>query len=94
MILKLIEYSTDMDDIYNNIEEYIPNKKRKILIVFNDMIADMLSKKKRNPIVTKLIIRGKKLSISLVFITQSYFGLPKNDRLNSTNYFIMKIPNK
>ena len=53
MILKLIEYSTDMDDIYNNIEEYIPNEKRKILIVFNDMIADMLSKKKRNPIVTK-----------------------------------------
>ena len=83
-----------MDDIYKNIEEYNPNKKRKILIVFDDMIADMLSNKKLNPIVTELFIRGRKLNISLVFITQSYFAVPKNIRLNSTNYFIMKIPNK
>ena len=56
-----IEYSNDMDDIYKNIEEYNPNKKRKILILFDDMIADMLSNKKLNPIVTELFIRGRKL---------------------------------
>ena len=83
-----------MDDIYKNIEGYNPNKKRKILIVFDNMIADMLSNKKLNPIVTELFIRGRKLNISLVFITQSYFAVPKNIRLNSTHYFVMKIPNK
>ena len=72
-----IEYSNDMDDIYKNIEEYNPNKKRKILIVFDDMIADMLSNKKLNPIVTELFIRGRKLNISLVFITQTYLAVPK-----------------
>ena len=89
-----IEHSNDMDDIYENIEEYIVNKKRKILIVFDYLIADMLSNKKLNPIVTELFIRGRKLNISLVFITQSYFAVPKNIRLNSTHYFVMKIPNK
>ena len=74
-----------MDDIYKNIEEYNPNKKRKILIVFDDMIADMLSNKKLNPVVTELFIRGKKLNISLVFIKQSYFTVSKNIRLNSTH---------
>ena len=59
-----------MDDIYKSIKKYSPNKKRKILIVFDDMIADMLSNKKLNPIVTELFIRGRKLNISLVFITQ------------------------
>ena len=54
----------------------------------------LLSKKKLNPIVTKLFIRSRKLNISLVFITQSYFAVPKNITLNSTHYFIMKIPNK
>ena len=83
-----------MDDFYKNIEEHNPNKKRETLIVFDDMIADMLSNNKRNPIVTELFIRGRKLNISLVFITQSYFSVPKNIRLNSTRYFIMKIPNK
>ena len=83
-----------MNDIYKNIEEYNPNKKRKILIVFDDMIADMLSNKKLNPIVTELFIRSKKLNISLVFITKSYFVLPKNIRLNPTHYFIMNIPSK
>ena len=63
-----IEYSNDMDDVYKNIEEYNPNKKRKILIVFDDMIADMLSNKKLNPVVTELFIRGRKLNISLIFL--------------------------
>ena len=58
------------------------------------MIADILNNKKLNPIVTELFIRGRKLNISLVFIAQSYFAVPKNIRLNSTHYFIMAIPNK
>ena len=64
-----IEYSNDTDDIYKNIEEYNPKKKQKILIVFDDMIADVLSYQKLNPIVTELFIRGRKLNIYLVFIT-------------------------
>ena len=83
-----------MHDIYRNIEECNPNKKRKILIIFDDMMADMISNKKINPIITELFIRGRKLNISLAFIAQSYFALPKNIRLNSTHCFIMKIPNK
>ena len=95
MIRKLfLECSNDMDDIYKNIEKCNPNKKRKILIVFDNMIADMISNKKLNPIVTDLFIRVKKLNISLVFITQSYFAVPKNIRLNYTHYFIIKIANK
>ena len=66
-----------MDDIYKSIKEYSPNKKRKILIVIDDMIADMFINKKPNPIVTELFIKGRKLNISLVFITQSYFAVPK-----------------
>ena len=58
------------------------------------MITDMLSNKKLNLIVTELLLKGKKPDISLVFITQSYFTVPKNVRQNSTHYFIMKIPNK
>ena len=58
------------------------------------MTADMLSNKTLNPIETELFIRGRKLNISLNFITQSYFAVPKNIRLNSTHYFIMKISNK
>ena len=65
-----------MDGIYRNIEEYIPNKKRKILSVFDDMIADMLRNKKLNSVVTEVFIRGEKLNISLVFINQSYFAVP------------------
>ena len=65
-----------------------------MLIVFDDMIDDMLDNKKLNPIVTELIIRGRKLNISLVFITQFYFSVPRNIRLNSTDYFVMKIPSK
>ena len=88
-----IEYSNDMDNIYKNIEEFNPNKKRKLLIIFDDMIAVLLSNKKLNPIVTELFIKGKKLNISLVFITQSYFAFPKIIRLNSTHYFVIKFPN-
>ena len=83
-----------MDDIYKNVEEYNQNKKRKILIVFDDMTADVLSNKKLNPILTELFIRVRKLNISLAFITQSYFAVPKNISLNSIHYFVMKIPNK
>ena len=83
-----------MYNICKDIEEYNPNKKRKILIVFDDMIADMLSNKKLNPIVSELFIRGRKLNISLVFFTQSYFAVLKGIRLNSTHYFIIIISNK
>ena len=62
------------------------------MIIFDDMTSDMLIKKK--PIVTELFIRGRKINISLVFITQSYFAVPKNNMLNLRHYFIMKIPNK
>ena len=74
-----------MNDIYRNIEEINPNKKCKILIAFDDMIADMLSNEKLNPIVTELFIRGRKLDISLFFLLRSYFAVPKNIRLNSTH---------
>ena len=89
-----IKYSSDMKNIYKIIEEYNPNKKRKILIVFDDIIADMLNNKRRNPVVTELFIRDIELNISLVFITQFYFAVPKNIRLNSTHYFVRKFPNK
>ena len=75
-------------------EDYNPNIKRKIFIVCDGMIADMLSNKTPNLIVTEILIRGKELNISLVFIIQSYFFVPKNIRLNSTHYFITTIPNK
>ena len=77
-----------------NIEEYDLNKKSKIFIGFDDMIVAMFSNKKLNPIVAKLFIRGRKLNISIALITQSYFAVPKNIRLKSTHYFIMKISNK
>ena len=67
-----IEYSNDMKDGYKNIDEYNLNKERKILIVFDDIIADMINNKQLNSIVTELFIRGRKLHISFVFITQSY----------------------
>ena len=69
-------------------------KKHKILILFDDMIADLVSNKKLKPLVTELFIRVRKLNIFLVFITQSYFAAQKNIRLNSKHFFIMKIPNK
>ena len=89
-----MEYSNDMQDVYKSIEDYNPIKKRKVLIVFDDMIADMINNKKLNPVVTELFIRGRKFSISIAFITQSNFKVPKDVRLNSTHFFILKIPNK
>ena len=89
-----MEYSNDMQDVYKTIEDCNAIKKCKILIVFDDMIADMINNNKLNPIVTELFIRGRKLNISIVFIMQSYFKVPKDVRLNSTHFFIMKIPNK
>ena len=89
-----MEYSNDMQDAYKNIEDYNPRKNRKVLTVFDDVIADMINNKKLNPIVTELFIRGRKRNISIVFITQSCFKVPKDVRLNSTHFFIMKIPNK
>ena len=88
-----IEYSNNMDDIYKNIEEYNPNKKRKILIVFDDMIADMLSYKKLNPIVTELFIRGRKLNIFLLLSCNVISLCQKILDLILKHYFIMKIPN-
>ena len=91
----LIEYSSNnMQDVYKNIGEYNIDKEHKILIVFDDMIADMIKIKKLNSIVTELFIRGRKLNISLFFITQSYFKVPKDVRLNTTHFFITKIANK
>ena len=89
-----IEYSNDMRDVYKNINHYNPNKENKILIIFDNMIADMINNKKLNLIVTKLFIRRRKLNISLVFIMQSYFKVPKDVRLNTTHFFFMKILNK
>ena len=89
-----IEYSNDMDNIYENTEEYNPYKRREIMIIFDDMIADVLSYKNLNPTIKKLFIIGRKLNISLAFITQSYFVVRKIIILNSTHYFIMKIPKK
>ena len=88
------EYSNDMHDVYKNIDNYNLNKENEILIVFDDMIADMINNKKLNSIVTVLFIRCRKLNISLEFISQSYFKVPKDVRNNSTHFFIMKIPNK
>ena len=83
-----------MDYTYKAIEESNPIKKLKILIVFDDMIADMPRNKKPSLIATELFVRDRKLHISLVFITQSFFSVPKNLRLNSTHYFTTKIPDK
>ena len=89
-----IEYSNVMHDVYKNIDYCNPDTENKILIVFDDIIADMIHNKKLNSIVTKLFIRGRKLNISLVFTTQSYFKVPKDVRLDTSHFFIAKIPNK
>ena len=80
-----------MDDAYKNIDDYNP---KKIIIVFDDMISDIMTNKKFQAIIKELFIRDRKLNISLVFITHSYFRFPKNVRLNSTHYLIMKIHNR
>ena len=89
-----IEYFDNMHKVYKNIDNYNSDKENKVLIVFDDMIADMIKNKELNSIVTELFIRGRKLNISVVFITQSYFKVPKDVRLNTSHFFIMKIPNK
>ena len=89
-----IEYSNDTRDAYKNIDEYNPDKEKKILIVFDDMIADMSHNKKLNSVVTELFNRGRKLNSYLAFITQSYFKVPKDVRLTTSHFFIAKIPNK
>ena len=80
-----------MCNVYKNIDEYNIDKERKILIVFDDMIADIMRNKNLNSIVTELFIRGRKLNISLVFIAQSYFKVPRDV---TTHFFIAKIPNE
>ena len=72
-----IEYSANMDDVYSNIDDYNPNTNRKILIVFDDMIADIMTNKRFQALIKELFIRCRKLNISLAFITQSYFSVPK-----------------
>ena len=89
-----IEYSNDTQDVYKNIDEDNTDKEWKILIVFDDMIADIINNEKLYSIATKLFIRGSKWNISIVFITQSYFKVPKDVRLNTIHFFIAKIPNK
>ena len=83
-----------MHDVYKNIEKYNHDKENKKLIVFDYMIADMIHNKKLNSIVTELFIRGRRLNISLVFVTQSYFKATKDVRLNTSHFFIAKITNK
>ena len=83
-----------IDDVYENINDYNSSRKRKILIIFDDMIADIMTNKRFQAITKEFIFRCRKLNISLVFITQSYFSVPKDVRLNSTHYLIMKINNK
>ena len=90
----VIEHSNDMHDVYKNIDDYNRDKENKILTDSDDMIADINNNRNLNSIVTELFIRGRKLNISLVFITQSYFKVPKDVRLNTTNIFIAKIKNK
>ena len=83
-----------MQGVYKNINYYNLDKENKILLIFDDMIANMINNKKLNSIVTELFIRSRKLNISLVFITRSYLKVPQVVRLNTTHFFIMKIPNK
>ena len=89
-----IECSNDMQDVYKNIDECNADKECKILMVFDDMIPDMINNKKLNSVIIELLIRRRKLNISLIFITQSYFKVLKGVRVNSAHFFIIKIPNK
>ena len=84
-----------MHNVYKNINDYNPDKENKILIVFDDTIANMINNNKLSSIVNDLFIWGRKFNISLVFITQSYFKVPNDVRLNTKyHFFIMNIPNK
>ena len=83
-----------MDDVFTNINNYNPKRNKKILLIFGDMIADIMTSKEYKAIIKELFIRCSKLNISLVFITQSYFRTPKDARLNCTHYLLTKIDNK
>ena len=83
-----------MDEVYENMDDYNPGRERKILIDFDDMIADIMTNRRFQAIIKELFSRCRKLNISLAFITQSYFSVPKDVRLNLTHYFIMKINNR
>ena len=89
-----IEYSNDINDVLDDINNYNKNRDKKVLIIFDDMIADIMRSEKFKPIVRELFIRCRKLNISIVFITQSYFRALKDSRLNSTHYILMNIGNK
>ena len=89
-----IEYSSDVNDLIDDINNYNKNRDKKVLIIFDDMIADIMRSEKFKAIVKELFIRCRKLNIFIVFITQSYFRTPKDARLDSTHYILMKIGNK
>ena len=89
-----IECSNTMDDIYDNIEDYSKKRKRKVLIVFDDMISHVMSNKKAQQVLKELFIGCRKLNISLCFLTQSYFSVPKDVRLNCTHEITFKLNNK
>ena len=89
-----IEYWSDMNDILEDINNYNKKRDKTVLIIFGDMIADIMRSEKFKAIVKELFIRCRKLNISIVFITQSYFRTPKDARLNSTHYILMKMGNK
>ena len=88
------EYSNAMDDVYNNIDDYNPKRKRKILILFDEWIAGIMTNEKFQAMIKELFIRRRKLNISLAFITKSYFSVSKGVRLNSALYLIMRIHDK
>ena len=83
-----------MDDMLDDINNYNKNRDKKVLIVFDDMIADIEYNKNFKRIIKELFYRARKINVSIVFITQSYFRALKNARLNSTHYILMKINNK
>ena len=89
-----IEYSNSMDDILSTIEDYNKKKKRKVLMIFDDMISHAMADKKAQQILKDLFIRCRKLNISFCFLTQSYFSVPKDVRLNCTHYILFKLNNK
>ena len=88
-----IDHSETIDDVYENLENYIPTKKRRVLMVFVDVIADMESNKKLSLIVIELFLGGRNFNVLLFLTSQSYFKVPKTIRLNATHYFIIKVHN-
>ena len=90
----VIEYSDDMNDLLDDINDYNKNRDKKELIVVDDMIADIEYIKNFQRIIKELFYRARKINVSIVFITQSYFRALKDARLNSTHYILMKIDNK